>query len=68
MKEKENQQDHLHIELWASYWNLTAEQLKSIISKIESRDFIKIQNYIQIKLSRGGNQTTFTGIDNPAKS
>ena len=68
MENIENQQDNLPVEFWASYWNLTAEQLKSIISKIESRDFIKIQNYIQIKLSRGGSQTTFTGIDSNTKS
>ncbi|WP_456311732.1 hypothetical protein [Pseudomonas shirazensis] len=57
MKNTENKQEGSHIEFWASYWNLTSEQLKSIISKIESRDFVKIQNYIQIKLSRGGDQT-----------
>ncbi|MEO6177036.1 MAG: hypothetical protein ABIP27_17920 [Flavobacterium circumlabens] len=68
MENRENQQDNLPVAFWASYWNLTAEQLKSIISKIESRDFIKIQNYIQIKLSRGGGQTTFTGIDSNTKS
>ena len=68
MENIENQQDNLPVEFWASYWNLTAEQLKSIISKIESRDFIKIQNYIQIKLSRGSSQTTFTGIDSNTKS
>lgn len=64
MKNTDHKQDHSHIEFWASYWNLTAEQLKSIITKIESRDFIKIQNYIQLKLSRGGNQSVFKNTIN----
>lgn len=57
MKNSENNQDSSHMEFWASYWNLTPDQLKTIISKIESRNFVKIQNYIQLKLSRGGDQT-----------
>jgi hypothetical protein len=63
MENLENKQESGHIEFWASYWNLTPEQLKSIISKIESRNFIKIQNYIQLKLSRGGDQTIYKGIN-----
>lgn len=59
MKKTDNKQDNSPIEFWASYWNLTAEQLKTIISKIESKDFIKIQNYIQLKLSRGGGHTIY---------
>ncbi|WP_161568401.1 hypothetical protein [Flavobacterium cupreum] len=42
----------IHYDLWASYWNLTTEQLQCVITRIGSTDFLKIQHYIQARLTR----------------
>ena len=45
-------QDNSHLEFWAAYWNISAEQLRGVITKIGSSSFLKIQDYMETKLSR----------------
>ena len=47
-----NLHKHEYLEFWASYWNISAAQLASVISKIGSSSFLKIQTYMEEKLSR----------------
>jgi len=51
MKNHERHDDS-HLEFWAAYWNITIGQLRSVIDKIGSRSFLKIQNYMESKLTR----------------
>ncbi len=51
-KSNSNSTNNAHLEFWASYWNLTAEQLRSIIVKIGSSSFLQIQKYMESKLTK----------------